>query len=157
LNALFRLIRLTQKIAHRNTAAAASVTLTLEQRAKRRLRVVLDDGREAGIFLERGEALRDGDCLWGADGLIVHVKAAAERLSTVTCADPLLLARACYHLGNRHVALQIEPRRLRYLHDRVLDDLVRGLGLQVIIEDAPFEPEPGVYGSHAHGYGDRHD
>jgi urease accessory protein len=151
------LIQLTQKIQGLDIETAATVTLTFEQRTKSRLRVVLDDGREAGIFLERGEALRDGDCLGGADGLIVRVKAAAEQLSTVTCGDPLLLARACYHLGNRHVALQIEPGRLRYLHDNVLDDLVRGLGLQVTVEDASFEPESGAYGSHAHGHGHRHD
>ncbi len=119
--------------------------------------MTLDDGREAGIFLERGDALRDGDCLISDDGLVVQVKAAAELVSTATCADPLLLARACYHLGNRHVALQIEPGRLRYLHDHVLDDLVRGLGLEVTVEDAPFEPEPGAYGGHAHGHGHNHD
>ena len=118
---------------------------------------MLDDGREAGIFLERGDALHEGDLLHGDDGLAVRVTAAAEQVSTVTCSDPLLLARACYHLGNRHVALQIEPGRLRYLHDHVLDDLVRGLGLEVTVEDAPFEPEPGAYGGHAHGHGHNHD
>lgn len=138
--------------------AQATVTLTLEQRARSRLRVRLDDGREAGIFLDRGEGLRDGDCLVAEDGLVVRVRAARERVSTVVCADPHLLARACYHLGNRHVALQIEPGRLRYLHDHVLDDLVRGLGLTVTTEDAPFEPEPGAYGgmAHGHGHGSRH-
>jgi urease accessory protein len=66
-----------------------------------------------------------------------------------------LLARACYHLGNRHVPLQIESRRLRYLHDHVLDAMVLGLGLSVVVEDAPFDPEPGAYGgqvpAHPHG------
>jgi urease accessory protein len=133
------------------------VTLTLAQRQKSRLRVMLDDGREAGIFLERGDALREGDLLVGDDGLAVRVTAAAERVSAVTCPDPLLLARACYHLGNRHVALQIEPGRLRYLHDHVLDDLLRGLGLEVTVEDLPFEPEPGAYGGHSHGHGHNHD
>jgi urease accessory protein len=144
------LIRLTHKSQPPQTDALATVTLTLEQRTKRRLRVVLDDGREAGIFLERGETLCDGDCLVGDDGVRVQVRAAAEQVSSITCTDPLLLARACYHLGNRHVALQIEPERLRYLHDHVLDDLVRGLGLPVRVEQAPFEPEPGAYGGHAH-------
>jgi urease accessory protein len=77
---------------------------------------------------------------------VVRVEAASERVSTVRSDDPLRLSRACYHLGNRHVALQIEPGRLRYLHDRVLDDMVRSLGLEVDTEDAPFEPEPGAYG-----------
>jgi urease accessory protein len=136
--------------------ADATVTLTLEQRARSRLRVVLDDGREAGIFLERGDGPKAGERLASEDGLVVRVEAAAERVSTVRSADPLLLARACYHLGNRHVALQIEPGRLRYLRDHVLDDLVRGLGLEVGAEEAPFEPEPGAYGGtahHGHGHG----
>ncbi len=136
---------------------AARVTLSLEQRWKSRLRVALDDGREAGIFLERGDALKDGDHLASDDGLEVQVKAAPERVSTVACADSLLLARACYHLGNRHVALQIEPGRLRYLHDHVLDDLVRGLGLAVRVEQAPFEPESGAYGGPVHSHDPGHD
>jgi len=140
------------------TPPSGTVTLTLEQRAKSRLRVVLDDGREAGIFLERGEALKDGDRLVSEDGLEVRVVAASERVSTIVATDPLLLARACYHLGNRHVALQIELGRLRYLHDHVLDDMVRGLGLEVRVEEAPFEPEPGAYGGSTspHGHGHHH-
>jgi urease accessory protein len=148
------MIHLTRKVDD-PAAPAASVTLTLDQRVKSRLRVVLDDGREAGIFLERGQTLKDGDCLVSEGGLAVLVKAAPERLSTVVSEDPFLLARACYHLGNRHVALQIEPGRLRYLHDHVLDDMVRGLGLSVSVEEAPFEPESGAYGGagHPHGHG----
>jgi len=138
------------------------VTLTLEQRLRSRLRVVLDDGREAGIRLPRGTTLRDGDRLQTEDGLTVLVHAASECLSRVTVDDALGLARACYHLGNRHVALQIEPGRLSYLHDHVLDDLVRGLGLEVRVENAPFEPEAGAYGGtgpsqqQAHGHGHAH-
>jgi urease accessory protein len=148
------MIRLTKK-ASSTTQPDGTVTLALDQRAKSRLRVVLDDGREAGIFLDRGETLKDGDCLASEDGLVVRVIAGPERVSSVATSDPLLLARACYHLGNRHVALQIEPGRLRYMHDHVLDDLVRGLGLAVTVEDAPFEPEPGAYGGSAHGH--RHE
>ncbi len=113
----------------------------------------LEDGREAGVFLARGDSLKHGDLLASDDGLVVRVEAAHERLSTVASPDSHLLARACYHLGNRHVALQIEPGRLRYLHDHVLDDMVRGLGLAVTLEDAPFEPEPGAYGGPAHAHG----
>jgi len=130
-----------------------TITLTLEQRLKRRLRVTLDDGREAGIFLERGKGLRDGELLVSAKGLVVRVRAAAERVSTVLSDDPQRLARACYHLGNRHVALQIEPGCLRYLHDHVLDEMVRGLGLKVCVEEAPFEPEPGAYTGGGPGHG----
>jgi len=129
-----------------------TVTLTWEQRTRSRLRVELDDGRTAGILLARGTTLRDGDGLKSEEGLRVRVRAAPETISRVESADALRLARACYHLGNRHVALQIEPGRLSYLHDHVLDDLVRGLGLAVRVESAPFEPEPGAYGGSALGH-----
>lgn len=135
-----------------------TVTLNLDQRTRSRLRARLDDGRVVGILLPRGTVLKDGDGLESEEGLRVRVRAASEALSRVESADPLLLARACYHLGNRHVALQIESGRLSYLHDPVLDDLVRGLGLPVRLESAPFEPEPGAYGSPTHGHrrGDPH-
>jgi urease accessory protein len=126
--------------------------LTLEQRLRSRLRIRLDDGREAGIMLARGETLKDGDLLASVDGLVVRVRAAPEAVSTATSDDALLLARICYHLGNRHVPLQIERGRLRWRHDHVLDDLVRRLGLPVAVERAPFEPEPGAYGGHVHGH-----
>jgi urease accessory protein len=145
-------IRLTRR-SESPDRADATVTLTFDQRQRSRLRVTLDDGREAGILLPRGETLRDGDRLTGEDGVVVRVRAAPEPLSTAASDDPLLLARACYHLGNRHVALQIGPGRLAWLHDHVLDDMVRGLGLTVTLEQAPFQPEPGAYGGHAHGHG----
>lgn len=134
-----------------------TLTLPYEQRIKCRLRVTLDDGSDAGIMLERGTALRDGDCITSEDGVTVRVRAAAETVSCVRCADPLLLARACYHLGNRHVPLQIDPGLLRYQHDHVLDDMLRGLDLEVTVEQAPFEPEPGAYSGHGHTHGHEHD
>lgn len=154
------MIRLDQRVAvapdHTPTLG-----LTSEQRARARLRAVLSDGREVGILLSRGGQLRDGDGLGSADGLTVRVCAAPETLSRVETADPLALARACYHLGNRHVALQIEPNRVSWLHDHVLDAMVEGLGLQVQRVTAPFDPESGAYGGHGHGHnhdhGHRHD
>jgi urease accessory protein len=153
------MIELDRKLA----AELADTTLTLprDKRIRCRQRAVLDDGREAGVFLARGEVLRDGDLLGSADGLVVEVRAAAEAVSEVRCEDALLLARACYHLGNRHVELQIEPGCVRYRHDHVLDDMLRGLGLQPTFADAPFEPEPGAYGGtaggHRHSHGHAHD
>ena len=98
---------------------------------------------------------QDGDLIISDDGkTLVEIKAATETVSTVKCNDPLLLAKACYHLGNRHVPLQINATTLHYQHDHVLDEMVKGLGLEVICEDAPFEPEPGAYGGgghHSHG------
>ncbi len=140
-----------------NGEATATAQLTLDQRSRSRQRIRLDDGREAGILLPRGEVLRHGDVLCSEDGLVVRILAASERLSCAESDDLLLLARACYHLGNRHVALQIAPGRLCWLHDHVLDDMVRGLGLVVSLLEAPFEPEPGAYGGgHTHGHGHAH-
>ena len=144
--------QLVRKITVPSTTGL-TVTLTLEQRTRSRLRVTLDDGQPAGILLPRGTTLMDGDGLESDDGLQVRVRAARENLSRVESADPLQIARACYHLGNRHVALQIEPGRLSYLHDHVLDDMVRGLGLPVRVEQAAFEPEAGAYGGHGRGQG----
>jgi len=143
------MLALTRRVSHGDPLT--TLTLPLEQRVRSRLRVTLDDGRPAGVFLERGQILRDGDLLADAEGAVVLVRSAAEPLSEVRCDDPLSLARACYHLGNRHVALQIENGALRYQHDHVLDEMLRGLGLQPRPVELPFEPEPGAYGAHGHG------
>jgi len=149
-----RLPMLTRRLPD-GAGATAIAHLTLDQRGRSRQRIRLDDGREAGILLPRGELPRHGDVLGAEDGLAVRILAAPERLSCAETDDPLLLARACYHLGNRHVALQIEQSRLCWLHDHVLDDMVRGLGLAVRGIDAPFEPESGAYGG-GHGHGREH-
>jgi urease accessory protein len=152
---------------HGPLIATARLTLPFELRQKSRLRCNLDDGEEVGLVLDRGTLLRGGDLLQASDGRVVQVVAAPEGLSVVTTHDVLLLARAAYHLGNRHVALQIRPGELRFLHDHVLDDMLRGLGLPVRFETLPFEPEGGAYGraepaqshvhshdhDHAHGHG----
>ena len=135
---------------------AKTLTLPLEKRIRSRLRVTLDDGTDAGLMLERGHMLRDGDLIGSLDGVIVEIKAADEPVSSVYCDDPLLLARTCYHLGNRHVPLQIAPGMVRYQHDHVLDDMVRGLGVEPRFEQAPFEPEPGAYGGKGHGHSHNH-
>lgn len=133
-----------------------TLTLPLDLRQKSRQRVKLDNGDEAAVLLKRGTVLYHNDLLMSVDSTVVKVKAADECLSVVACSDPLLFARVCYHLGNRHVSLQIEPGRIFYLHDHVLDDMVRGHGLQVEQVTAPFEPEPGAYGGHAGGAGNGH-
>lgn len=150
------MIVLTRRIPAAATVTG-TVTLSVDSRIKSRLRVSLDDGRDAGLMLERGHLLRGGELLSDAEGThIVRVLAAPEAVSTVRSADPLLLARAAYHLGNRHVPLQVEAGLLRYQHDYVLDDMVRGLGLTVEAEQAPFEPEAGAYQSapHTHNHND---
>ena len=135
-----------------------SVTLSLpiDQRIRSRLKVTLDDGQEAGLFLPRGQVLRDGDLLQSTDGLVVQIQAAPETVSTVHSSDAHALARVCYHLGNRHVPLQIATSWVRYQHDHVLDEMVVGLGLTVEVEQAPFEPEAGAYKSAAHSHHHSH-
>lgn len=128
--------------------AGATLTLPLAQRVRARLRAKLDDGREIGVFLDRGPIMRDGDLLQCEDGTVVAVQAAEEPVSVAKTDDPHLLARVCYHLGNRHTPLQILPGELRYQHDHVLDDMVRNLGADTTYADLPFEPEPGAYGEH---------
>ena len=133
--------------------ADATLTLSFERRARSRQRVTLDDGSEALLVLSRGTVLRGGDVLADADGDTVRVCAAAESVSTAASGDPATLLRGAYHLGNRHVAVQVGPGWLRYLHDHVLDDMLRGLGLEVGVATLPFEPEAGAYGpagSHRH-------
>ena len=138
----------------------ATATLTLAERRKSRLRVVLDDGQEAAVLLPRGSALRDGDRLRADEGgAVVYVRAAAETLSVARTDDPHLLLRGAYHLGNRHVPVELGTGWLAYEHDHVLDDMVRGLGLSVESRVALFEPEAGAFsqgGGHGHGHGDHH-
>jgi urease accessory protein len=125
-----------------------TLTLPYDLRQKSRLRATSDGGTEVGLFLPRGTVLHEGDLLRAEDGRVVRVVAAPEPVSVVRTDDALLFARACYHLGNRHVALQIASGELRYPCDHVLDDLVRGLGLSVDHALAPFEPEHGAYHGH---------
>lgn len=151
------MLMLTRRVGEAETTCATA-TLDLDTRTKSRVRIRLDDGREAGLMLERGQLIRGGELLADATGRqVVRVLAAPEEVSTVRCSDPLLLARACYHLGNRHVPLQIEAGLVRYQHDHVLDDMVRGLGLEVSVEQAPFEPEAGAYQSAPHGHSHGHE
>lgn len=152
------MLRIIERVEH--GVASTTLTLPLERRVKARQRVILDDGREAGLFLDRGPILRGGDLLRAEDDSVIRVVAADEPLSIVKTDDAHVLARASYHLGNRHTPLQILPGELRYSHDHVLDDMLRGLGLEAGFARLPFEPEPGAYGEHgsdhAHGHSHSH-
>jgi urease accessory protein len=143
------MLALSQRLTERRIADAQLV-LPFELRQKSRLRTSLSTGEEVGLNIERGYILRGGDLLLASDGRVIEVIAAPEMISVVTSNDPLQLARAAYHLGNRHVSVQIGPGWLRYLHDHVLDDMVRGLGLPVTQDMLSFEPEAGAYAGHAH-------
>ncbi|MRS14387.1 urease accessory protein UreE [Enterobacteriaceae bacterium RIT691] len=150
------MLYLTQRVDHAHSLTA-SVTLPIDVRVKSRAKVLLSDGREAGLMLPRGLLLRGGDILASEDGSeFISVIAADEGVSVVRCDDPFQLAKACYHLGNRHVPLQIMPGELRYHHDHVLDDMLRQFGLEVTFADLPFEPEAGAYSSEAQGHHHSH-
>ena len=125
--------------------AKGSMELPFEQRAKSRSRAALVSGEEVALHLPRGEILRGGDMVVASDGRIIEVKAAAEKLLHITAASANALTKAAYHLGNRHVAVEVGDGWLRIAADHVLEDMLRGLGATVKGMDAPFEPEPGAY------------
>jgi urease accessory protein len=129
-----------------------TVHLTFDARSKSRLLLTLDSGERAALLLERGRVLKGGDRVRTQDGREIEIIAAEEALLEASSNDAGLIARAAYHLGNRHVAVQVMPGRLRFLNDHVLEEMVRKLGLDVAPVQAPFEPEGGAYGHHhAHG------
>jgi len=138
------MLHITERIAD-PIPCNTSLTLPFDLRQKSRQRVQLDDGREAALILPRGVVLRGGDSLRADDGELIAVRAAVEAVSTASSGDARLLARAAYHLGNRHVPVQIGAGWLRYGRDHVLDDMLHGLGLEVRHEESPFEPESGAY------------
>ncbi|AIW15690.1 urease accessory protein UreE [Vibrio tubiashii] len=150
------MIELTEISKEICTKPNAFLSLPIDSRIKSRLKVELDDGREAGLFLPRGHILRGGEQLKSQCGMIVEIKAAPEKVSTVYCSDLHLLTRVAYHLGNRHVPLQVEFGWVRYQHDHVLDEMVQGLGAKVTTEDASFEPESGAYGGRSGGHHHHH-
>jgi urease accessory protein len=148
-------------LTHKTFAPATDrVALAFDERKRSRLRVTLASGLEAGIFLGRGEQLRHGDRLASEDDqLVVEILAAPEALIEAMADTPLLFARAAYHLGNRHVPVEliVEPEggRLRFQRDHVLAEMLVGLGCRVIDTIAPFQPEAGAYGG-GHSHDDAH-
>ena len=118
----------------------AELHLTFDARSKSRLRCFSAEGEDVGLFLERGQPpLYDGECLQAEDGRIVR-----------TCANAFELTRAAYHLGNRHVALQVGDGWLRLLDDYVLKAMLEQLGASAENIEAPFQPEHGAYGGGHH-------
>jgi urease accessory protein len=143
---------------------ASSVELDWDLRQKSRFEATDSAGRRLGVFLPRGSVLRGGDVLVAEDGSLVRVLAAPQPVLRVTACPqhgtPVDLPRAAYHLGNRHVALEVKADHLQLEPDPVLADMLRSMHLIVHELSAPFEPEGGAYaaGSHgAHGHGHAHD
>jgi urease accessory protein len=128
------------------------VHLVFSERERSRYRTRTASGSEIGWFLPRGSVLSDGDALLCEGQQIILIRAARETLTEATTEDPLLLARAAYHLGNRHVSLQLLPGALRFPRDHVLESMLEGLGLSVRAVDDAFHPEPGAYAVHGHAH-----
>ena len=140
---------------------ADKVVLDYDRRTRRRMTLTGSKGLTFLLDLSEAPVLRAGDGLKLEDGRIVEVAAAPERLLEITCADELALARIAWHLGNRHLATEIDARVLHIRADHVIEDMVRKLGATVRSVDRPFNPEGGAYGhgavsGHSHGHGHSH-
>ena len=130
--------------------------LPFDSRQKSRLHAKLESGEEVALVLPRGDVLRGGDLVTASDGRVIEVVAQPEELLNLECETPSALAAVAYHLGNRHVPVEIGDGYLRIASDHVLEDMARKLGARVTPLEAPFEPEAGAYGAGA-GAGHRHD
>jgi urease accessory protein len=119
--------------------------LSFEQRQKSRLRARLESGEEVALLLPRGNVLRGGDVVKTTDGRSVEIVGAPEKLLHIESAS---LVRAAYHLGNRHVPVQVGEGFLRIAEDHVLEAMLRKLGARVSHVEAAFEPEAGAYHQH---------
>ena len=142
---------------------AATVTLDWDTRQKSRFQTTDSQGRVLGVFLPRGTAVRGGDVLVAEDGSLVRVVAAAQPLLRITArathGSPFDLVRAAYHLGNRHVQIELKPDHLKIEPDHVLADMLRAMHLIVSEVEEGFEPEAGAYaaGGHTHAHAHGHD
>jgi urease accessory protein len=133
-------------------AAVDSVTLAMIDRHRRRIRLVADSGAPFLLDLARAQHLADGDGLELDNGNYLRVRAAAEPVIDITAETPADLLRIAWHLGNRHLPLQVLEGRLRIRADHVIASMVEGLGGHVARLDAPFDPEIGAYAGTAHAH-----
>ena len=123
------------------------LVLTFEQRQKSRLRARADSGEEVALILERGRLRRGGERVAAADGRVFEIVSAPEKLLHIESDE---IARVAYHLGNRHVPVQVGEGFLRIAEDHVLEEMVKRLGARVRRVEAPFEPEAGAYDGEGH-------
>jgi urease accessory protein len=164
-----KLIARGQGLARVLLQRAPTVELDWDIRQKSRFDARLSDGRQLAVFLPRGSVVRGGDVLVTADGELVRVLAAPQAVLRITaCPDhpaseqAFDLMRAAYHLGNRHVPIELQPDHLKIEPDHVLADMLRAMHLTVVETSEGFEPEGGAYGGHGvhghgHGHGHGHD
>jgi urease accessory protein len=145
--------RIEVKLAAALVKRAATLTLPFDGRCKSRLAATLDTGEEVALVMPRGTVLRDGDVLVADDGNLVRVIAAPQDVLVVHTHDVPTLARAAYHLGNRHTPVEVGADNLKLEADPVLEDMLKRLGAHVEHASLPFQPEAGAYGGgHKHGH-----
>ncbi|GAB4433784.1 MAG: hypothetical protein OHK0035_18440 [Cyanobacteria bacterium J069] len=157
---------LTQRLFAKDEHADFTLLLTAEERGRSRHYFESVEGKPCSLQLARGTVLQDGDVLLATSGERVRVMAKPEPVITVAAHTPLELLRAAYHLGNRHVPLEVTETYLRFSPDSVLQDMVEKMGLHVRLEEQPFQPEIGAYqgsgvrgqgSGHLHDHSHRHD
>jgi len=147
------LVSIVSRFPRRPSAAypvevVGQLRLPFERRQKSRQRATLASGEEVAIELPRGQVMRGGDWVVASDGRVIEVVAEPEDVIHVECGTPEALARAAYHLGNRHVPVQVGAGWLRIAADRVLERMLEGMGARLAAVREPFEPEAGAYGAH---------
>jgi urease accessory protein len=142
---------------------ASTLTLDWDTRQKSRFDATDSAGRALGVFLPRGAVVRGGDVLVAEDGSLIRVEAAPQAVLRITACtqhgSPFDLTRAAYHLGNRHVPIELQPDHLKIEPDHVLADMLRAMHMTVVAVSEPFEPENGAYGDYgasSHGHGRDH-
>ena len=152
-----KLIPQGQGLASVLVKRAATLTLDWDVRQKSRFEATDSRSRSVGVFLPRGTVVRGGDVLIAEDGSLIRIEAAPQTVLRITACtahgSPFDLTRAAYHLGNRHVPIELRPDYLQIEPDHVLADMLRAMHLIVNTVDAPFEPESGAYalhGDHVH-------
>ena len=152
-----KLISGGQGLAAALVKRAATVELDWDVRQKSRFDATDSNGRAIGVFLSRGTLVRGGDVLVLEDGSLVRVQAAPQEVLRITaCAQhgsPFDLTRAAYHLGNRHVPIELKPDHLKIEPDHVLADMLRAMYMTVVTVQEAFEPEGGAYSSQGHSHG----
>ena len=152
-----KLIARGQGLAAALLKRAPTVELDWDVRQKSRFDATDSTGRAFGVFLSRGTLVRGGDVLVLEDGSLVRVQAAPQEVLRITaCAQhgsPFDLTRAAYHLGNRHVPIELQPDHLKIEPDHVLADMLRAMHMTVVTVQEAFEPEGGAYSSHGHSHG----
>ncbi len=146
---------------------ASTVELDWDIRQKSRFDCTDSLGRSLGVFLPRGTLVRGGDVLLAEDGSMARVIAAPQAVLRITACtshgSPFDLTRAAYHLGNRHVPIELQPDHLKIEPDHVLADMLRAMHLIVHEVEQAFEPEGGAYSTgghssgHAHAHGHEHE